>query len=111
MPFVLELLKIAEVSPDELRVRVQAEDHDDGDTLMLKASVCKDFQFVWNQTPAFLAGGFVHEARPDAYLIYPGARLDDEIVGPAYASVRGLDALFFASAVYSRVMEKRNVPS
>jgi hypothetical protein len=108
---LLELLKVAEVSPEEISFRFQSLDQNSGDALEAKALVCKDFQYVWNLTPEIFPVDYVHGARANAYLIYPGVGSDIEVNGPAYASVRGLDALFFAAAVYSRVMEKNCAPA
>jgi hypothetical protein len=105
---LLELLKDVGVTREELRVRLHSKDHFGGDTLLLKAQICKDFQFVWNQVPTFWPGDFVHGARTNAYLVYPGVEPGVEISGPAFASTRGLDALLFAAATYSRVMENCN---
>ncbi len=100
---LLQLFKSAGLEANEFKVMYQPFPESPHTELEIQAQVSLQFRTVWGLTPEFVQRRFLHEARPDAYLVFPGEGTQDSIYTSSFCSVKGLHALIFSTIVYSSV--------
>lgn len=100
---LLKLFAGAGLKAGDFEVVYQSPPEDPTRALEIQAETSLQFRAVWGASPKFVSQQLLHGVRPDAYLIFPGEGVRASIKNSAYLSVSGLNALIFATCVYSSV--------
>ncbi|MEY2859566.1 MAG: hypothetical protein RL392_24 [Pseudomonadota bacterium] len=103
---LLALMKAAEVSPNDLLLRVEVAGLTQERIALLLGPGFRSFSSVFDSQPQWQSLDFSHPARPSVSLLWTSVVEGVALTGPAAVGISGLHALLFGLAVYSNILKK-----
>jgi hypothetical protein len=99
-------MKAAEVSPNDLLLRVEVAGLTQERIALLLGPGFRSFSSVFDSQPQWQSLDFSHPARPSVSLLWTSVVEGVALTGPAAVGISGLHALLFGLAVYSNILKK-----
>jgi integrase len=103
---LLALMKAAEVSPNDLLLRVEVAGLTQERIALLLGPGFRSFSSVFGVQPQWQSLDFSHSARPSVSLLWTSIVDGIALTGPAAVGITGLHALLFGLTIYSNLMKE-----